>query len=130
VKGESMNKKYQKTNEIGNQNPFRVPEGYFDELASRIQTHLTEVEVAQLPAVTLWGRIKPWVYMVAMFVGIALMFDLFKGKSIHSDTSVALDTTHGEYLSFFEEENEEDVLAYFEYQAVESNYREIVYIGE
>jgi hypothetical protein len=125
-----MSKKYQKTDEIGNKNPFRVPEGYFDELTSQIQTRLTDVEVEQLPAISLWGRIRPWIYMAAMFAGIALMFRLFKEEPNHSDTYAAFDVIHYGDLSFFEEENEEDVLAYFEYQAVESNYREIVYIGD
>jgi hypothetical protein len=125
-----MSKKYQKTDEIGNKNPFRVPERYFDELTSQIQARLMDVEAEQLPAVSLWGRIRPWIYMAAMFAGIALMFKLFKGEPNHSDTYAAFDVTRYENLSFFEEEDEEDVLDYFEYQAVESNYREIVYIGE
>jgi hypothetical protein len=126
-----MNKKYRKTDEIGNKNPFTVPEGYFESLNSRIQERLNDVEAEPLPVVSLWGRIRPWVYMAAMFAGIALMFRIFSGESKHADSyAVSENAAQYEQLRFFENENTDDVLDYLENRTVESNYREMVYIGE
>ncbi len=53
---------------IGTKSPYKVPDGYFEQLADRIIDQLPERE-AMTPKVTLWQQAKPWVYMAAMFVG-------------------------------------------------------------
>ena len=60
---------------VGKENVFRVPDGYFENLTSEVMSRLPEKET---PAIikrepTKWERIKPWVYMTAMFAGAALM---------------------------------------------------------
>ena len=54
---------------VGKENVFRVPDGYFENLTSEVMSRLPEKET---PAIikrepTKWERIKPWVYMTAMF---------------------------------------------------------------
>lgn len=61
-------------NRIGKENPFKVPEGYFENIVPEIMKQLPETEVQEEVEVTKWERVKPWVYMVAMFCG--LMFGL------------------------------------------------------
>lgn len=61
-------------NRIGKENPFKVPEGYFENIVPEIMKQLPETEVQEEVEVTMWERVKPWVYMVAMFCG--LMFGL------------------------------------------------------
>lgn len=61
-------------NRIGKENPFKVPEGYFENIVPEIMKQLPEAEVQEEVEVTMWERMKPWVYMVAMFCG--LMFGL------------------------------------------------------
>ncbi len=60
---------------IGTENPFRVPEGYFENLTSEVMNRLPEKEksadVQKEP--TMWERVRPWLYMAAMFVGAALI---------------------------------------------------------
>ena len=60
---------------VGKENVFRVPDGYFENLTSEVMSRLPEKET---PAIikrepTKWERIKPWVYMTAMFAGAALI---------------------------------------------------------
>lgn len=61
-------------NRVGKENPFKVPEGYFENIVPEIMKQLPEAEVQEEVEVTMWERVKPWVYMVAMFCG--LMFGL------------------------------------------------------
>ena len=59
---------------IGTENPFRVPEGYFEGFASGLMEHLPEkdrVEACRTP--TTWEKLRPLVYMAAMFVGAMLI---------------------------------------------------------
>jgi hypothetical protein len=60
---------------IGTDNPFNVPDGYFENMTSELMDKLPEKE----PHMTLskeptrWERIKPLLYMAAMFAGAALI---------------------------------------------------------
>lgn len=60
---------------VGTDNPFTVPENYFEHLTSEVMNKLPEQEEPQfvMKEVTTWDRVKPWVYMAAMFVGAALI---------------------------------------------------------
>lgn len=78
-------------NRIGKDNPFKVPDGYFENLVPEIMKQLPETEVYEAKEISLWERVKPWVYMVAMFCGI--MFGLrvmmmMKGRAVHSENEM------------------------------------------
>ena len=56
----------------GTQNPFTVPEGYFENFSKKLMDKLPEKEYTPTATATIttWQRIKPWVYMAAMFCGL------------------------------------------------------------
>ena len=60
---------------IGTENPFRVPDGYFENFTSEVMNKLPEKEkvttVHKEP--TTWQKVRPWLYMTAMFIGAALI---------------------------------------------------------
>ena len=60
---------------IGTENPFRVPEGYFENLTSEVMNKLPEKEkvTAVRNEPTMWQKVRPWLYMTAMFIGAALI---------------------------------------------------------
>lgn len=65
---------------LGTKNPFTVPEGYFENFSHELMTKLPEKEpVTPKPAITTWQRVKPWVYMTAMFCGLMLSVRVFVG---------------------------------------------------
>jgi hypothetical protein len=55
---------------MGRHEPFTVPDGYFDSLTERVMSRLPEKEAPAEKEYTLWERVKPWVYMTAMFMGL------------------------------------------------------------
>ena len=76
-------------NRIGKDNPFKVPDGYFENLVPEIMKQLPETEAYEAKEISLWERVKPWVYMVAMFCGI--MFGprvMMKGRAVHSENEM------------------------------------------
>ena len=62
---------------IGKDNHFQAPEGYFENFTSEMMSRLPEIDYTQSEAeVSAWERIKPWVYMAAVFVGAAFILRL------------------------------------------------------
>ena len=59
---------------IGTENPFRVPEGYFESFTSDLMSRLPEKEKTDIHREpTTWEKVRPWLYMAAMFIGAALI---------------------------------------------------------
>ncbi|WP_321481040.1 hypothetical protein [uncultured Bacteroides sp.] len=60
---------------VGTENHFSVPEGYFENLTSEVMKKLPKKEnpTFAVKEPTTWDKVKPWVYMAAMFVGAALI---------------------------------------------------------
>lgn len=60
---------------LGKENSFKVPEGYFENLTSEVMNNLPEKEKVAFKEeqVSTWTRLKPLLYMAAMFVGAALI---------------------------------------------------------
>ena len=88
---------------VGTENPFKVPEGYFENLTSEIMAFIPEetpTKVVKMP--TLWDRMKPWAYMAAMFVGAAMLIRIGSSSNEPAITNqLALDDNEleMEYIS-------------------------------
>ena len=76
---------------VGTGNPFRVPENYFENFTQELMNKLPEKEpLSLMPEPTLWQRVKPWIYMTAMFVGIMLSVRIFVGEPQKNDFPISL----------------------------------------
>ena len=74
----------------GTGNPFRVPEHYFDNFTEELMGKLPEKEPLPFSAEpTLWERVKPWIYMAAMFCGIMLSVRIFVGEPQKDEFSIS-----------------------------------------
>lgn len=62
----------------GTDTGFRVPDGYFDELNAKILAELPPYKMAPKTVhMSMWQRVKPYVYLAAMFAGIWMMMKVF-----------------------------------------------------
>ncbi len=83
-----MEKNTPKLNEIGRKHGMRVPDNYFADFAEKMTEQLPEREFPLEEPPTMWLRVRPWVYMAAMFAGIWLMMRMFTGlTSVVPDAS-------------------------------------------
>ncbi len=82
----------------GTSNPFRVPDHYFENFTQELMNKLPEKEPMPLMSEpTLWERVKPWLYMTAMFCGIMLSVKVFVGEP-QKDEFPAISQTEMERL--------------------------------
>ena len=65
--------------------PFRVPEGYMAGLTNQIMDRLPKLPKEEEPqSVSLMDRIRPWLYLAAVFIGMGLFFRII----VDADKSV------------------------------------------
>lgn len=67
---------------LGKNPGFKVPENYFNDFNTKLLESLPEVTITEEVKPTLWVRVRPFIYMAAMFAGVWLMMNIFSiGKS-------------------------------------------------
>ena len=65
-------------NKYGKDSGFKVPENYFEDFNKKMAEMLPDVEITPVDIKpTMWQRIKPLVYMAAMFAGVWCMIQVF-----------------------------------------------------
>lgn len=64
-------------NKVGTDPGFTVPDGYFEHLGEQMVARLPEIEIKRPTPVSRWHRIRPYVYLAAMFAGIWCMMKMF-----------------------------------------------------
>ena len=67
-----MKTEEQSPHHLKGENPFKVPEGYFEGLTDQIMSRLPEKEYDRPRKTTVYERVRPWLYMAAIFIGLAL----------------------------------------------------------
>jgi hypothetical protein len=72
-----MEKQKIRLDDIEKCDPFKTPEGYFEQFAEDFLSRLPEVKPEPAKVISLWERTRPWLYMAAMFVGISLTIKMF-----------------------------------------------------
>ena len=98
-----MNEEKNLIKTYGKKQSFKVPEGYFEHFAEDLMSKLPEKGIKGPDKITTWDRIKPWVYMVAMFVGIIFTARILTNKGISENaqsvsTSVNYTELPDEYI--------------------------------
>lgn len=73
---------------LGKENSFKVPEGYFENLTSEVMNKLPEKEKVAFEEehISAWTKVKPFLYLAAMFVGAALIIRV--ASSDHKSAAV------------------------------------------
>lgn len=109
---------------INRKSGMSVPDGYFDSFPDKMMKRLPESLPFVEEPVTIWDKVKPWMYMAAMFAGIALMFKVFTWNSGSSENMaemnenlIELTSDEAEALFFYDNVND-----YSLYEYISENY--------
>lgn len=116
-----MKKEENNLDRLKGTNPFTVPEGYMEGLTERIMSQLPEKPEERAKRISLMDRVRPWLYMAAVFAGLGLFFKAIVGIN-SSDGSTASDSllvrteVPTTALDAIEAEEDEEYLEYLEVQ--------------
>ncbi|MDY6293976.1 MAG: hypothetical protein SPL78_07745 [Bacteroidales bacterium] len=81
---------------LGKNPGFKVPENYFNDFNAKLLESLPEVKITEEVKPTMWVRVRPFIYMAAMFAGVWLMMNIFSiGKSSASSEQRAAQISAG-----------------------------------
>lgn len=126
-----MNTNHDNSDKLKEKNPFKVPDSYFEGLTEHIMSQLPAPDREEVSEpVTLITKLRPLLYMAAMFVGMGLFFKLLIGvpeKSTETKDSLLVKTEIvGEDIPLTQTNNEDE--EYLEY--VEEQYSSYLLKGE
>lgn len=117
---------------VGKENPFKVPANYFENVTPAIMQNLPEKERLGCSAesVSKWDRIKPLVYMAAMFIGAALIIQV--GLFLSPEESVKTDEMSHAVSPIEQDgvEYEEEYIDYIIEASMLDDYDLYVYLSE
>lgn len=112
-----------KISDIEYKNPFTVPDNYFDNIGDEIMKNLPEREYPEPVKVTMWAKVKPWIYMAAMFVGAYFMLQVLVKTS---DTNIGSEQKTDQYWSEMQI-TEDEFYDYIEGQLINDGYYDYMY---
>ena len=73
-------------NKFGKEPGFKVPAGYFEDFNKKMLEQLPEVEITEVDTKpSLWLRVRPYVYMAAMFAGVQRLGDIAAGITVDNN---------------------------------------------
>ena len=94
---------------LGKNPGFKVPENYFNDFNAKLLESLPEVKITEEVKPTMWVRVRPFIYMAAMFAGVWLMMNIFSiGKSSASSEQRAAQISAGVVV----EKNADELINY------------------
>lgn len=93
---------------LGKDNPFRVPEGYFQSFPEQLMSALPEREVSavKLPQSSRWAKARPWVAAAAVLCGIVVLFASVRPHEDSTEQNVLAES------SWVEEYTEDEMADY------------------
>ncbi|MBR2146522.1 MAG: hypothetical protein IJ925_03675 [Muribaculaceae bacterium] len=79
---------------LGKDPGFKVPDNYFNDFNSKLMESLPEVTITEEEKPTMWVKVRPFVYLAAMFAGVWLMMNIFTiGQKAKSNQTEAKNKT-------------------------------------
>jgi len=95
--------------ELRDRRPFRVPEGYFEGFTDDFMSRLPKKTAPEAKVISLYDRVKPWLYLAATFAGIIILFNIFnKTSEMAKDEIIVLTSTNVD----MEEDDEDEFLEF------------------
>ena len=113
-----MDTTQKKLNGITEKNPFKTPDGYFEQLTSNIMDQLPEAAPKEAVKVSLMDKVRPWLYMAAVFAGMGFFFKTLIGSDLQQigesrnvmETSLVKIDEEAAYWDYMESIYADDIL--------------------
>jgi hypothetical protein len=135
-KRKGMKTRFSKLEEIEKSKyPFKVPENYFAQFNEEIMRRLPEKEIVKPHTVSIWDKVKPWVYMAAMFIGFYITIQFLTRDNGENNRGTGETATRQTLTGSTQADNywstvqitEEEFFEYLEEQIIDDGYYDYMY---
>ena len=113
-----MEKEQNNLDRFKGKNPFTVPDGYMEGLTANIMSQLPEkTPEKEAKKISLMDRVRPWLYMAAVFAGLGLFFKVLVGpedKAAKTDSLLVKTEVSPASVSALQAADDEEYLEYLE----------------
>ena len=102
----------------GRKIPFSTPKGYFENFTDDLMKQLPEKEAIEPSEISIWNRVKPWIYMAAMFCGIMFSIHILmedRQTDYNSDGIGSISELPDEYIEPIVEQTMMDDYTLYQY---------------
>jgi len=72
-----MKAKLNELDDLKGKNPFKVPDGYIEEIGKQIMVAIPEESFKATKVISLRDRVRPWMYLAAAFAGLLIILQIF-----------------------------------------------------
>lgn len=103
------------------ENPFKVPENYFDNFQKEIMNKITEEKEVKI--VPLWKKIVPWASVAAIVCGGIISFNVLTSNSISTPDNSGNTQSNEMYAS----SDDEYFMLYLEDMANNDSYEDVLF---
>lgn len=118
-----MLEKYDKNN-----NPFKVPENYFEDLTQNVMSTLPEENKKQVKKIRLWRRVLSWSAVAAVLLAIILSVSVFDLLPLeHSQNSTQDDNMIKNTQEYLVQNDIQDYILFLEEEAQEADYVDMLF---
>ena len=114
-----MEKEHNNLDRFKGKYPFTVPDGYMEDLTANIMSQLPEKPQVEAKKISMMDRMRPWLYMAAVFAGLGLFFKAIvgiDGEQSKTDTLLVQSNDASATISAIQEAENEEYLEYLEAQ--------------
>lgn len=114
-----MEKEQNNLDRFKGKNPFTVPDGYMEDLTANIMSRLPEKPQVEVKNISMMDRMRPWLYMAAVFAGLGLFFKAIvgiDGDQSKTDTLLVQSNDASATISAIQDAENEEYLEYLEAQ--------------
>lgn len=114
-----MEKEQNNLDRFKGKNPFTVPDGYMEDLTANIMSRLPEKPQVEVKKISIMDRMRPWLYMAAVFAGLGLFFKAIVGiddEQSKTDTLLVQSNDASATISAIQDAENEEYLEYLEAQ--------------
>ena len=120
---------------LGKDPGFIVPDNFFDDFNKKMAESLPEVKITEEEKPTMWVKVRPFIYMAAMFAGVWLMMNIFSlGKSsatgeqraANISAGVSVEKNAEDFIDYTGANDYDAIMTYEDSVAMEENEAEII----
>jgi len=111
---------------VNKNNPFKVPENYFDNFHKEMMNKIQSEEKPKV--IPLWRKVLPWTGIAAILCGVIVSISILTSNK-EANIAQSDETEYNDQTEMYALSDEDYFMMFLEDEAAQSSYNEYIYTG-